>query len=93
MNILGRARWSQRNKLAKLALKTQEPKVIRRALAIGYLARGQQVSQVAESLCVARWAVYSRPRRTPYLGECPETYPAAGLASYREGLQLAGTSP
>ena len=59
MSIVGRVRWSQRNKLAKLARKAREPNVIRRALAIGQLARGQKVSQVAEALCAARWTVYS----------------------------------
>ncbi len=59
MSIVGRVRWSQRNKLAKVARKAREPRVIRRALAIGQLARGQRVSQVAEALCAARSTVYS----------------------------------
>ncbi len=50
---------AQRNKLAKLARKAREAKVVRRALAIGQLARGQRVSQVAEALCAARSTVYS----------------------------------
>ena len=62
MSIVGRVRWSQRNKLARLARKAPEPSVVRRALAIGQLARGQPVSQVAEALCAARSTVYSWAR-------------------------------
>ena len=54
MSIVGRVRWSQRNKLAKA-----RPRVVRRVLAIGQLARGQPVSQVAEAFCAARSTLYS----------------------------------
>ena len=62
MSIVGRMRWSQRNKLARLARKAPEPNAVRRALAIGRLARGQPVSQVAEALRAARSTVYSWAR-------------------------------
>lgn len=62
MSIVGRVRWSQRSKLARLARKAREPKVIRRALAISQLARGRQVSQVAEALCAARSTIYGWAR-------------------------------
>ena len=59
MSIVGRVRWSQRNKLARVAHKAREPSVVRRVLAIGQLARGQPVSQVAEVSCTARSTIYS----------------------------------
>ena len=58
MNIVGRVRWSQRKKLARLARKSREPHIVRRALAIAELARGRTVAQAAEAVCAARSTVY-----------------------------------
>lgn len=58
MSIVGPVRWSQQNKLARLAHKSREPMVVRRVLTIVQLARGQQVSKEAKALCTARSAIY-----------------------------------
>lgn len=47
MSIVGRVRWSQREKLARLARKARDPKVVRRAMAIRQLAAGRELSRVA----------------------------------------------
>ncbi len=58
MSIVGKIRWSQRQKLARLARKERDAKIVRRALAVTQLARGLGVAQVAETLGVARSTVY-----------------------------------
>lgn len=63
MSIVGTIRWSQRQKLARLARQSRDSSVVRRALALSQLARGQAVSQVAEVLCAARSTVYQWAQR------------------------------
>lgn len=63
MSIVGRIRWSQRNKLARIARKSREPRVVRRALAMSQLARGQTVAKVAEAVCAARSTIYQWAQR------------------------------
>ncbi len=58
MNIVGRVRWSQRQKLCRLARKAHAPQVVRRALALTQLLRGRSVAQVADAVCAARSTVY-----------------------------------
>jgi transposase len=58
MNIVRGIRWSQREKLARLARKSRDSNIVRRSLAVSQLARGRAVSQVAESLCAARSTIY-----------------------------------
>lgn len=59
MSIVGPIRWSQRNRLSRLARKSHNGGIVRRALAISQLARGRSVSQVSEALCAARSTVYA----------------------------------
>ena len=58
MGIVGPIRWSQRQKLCRLARRSREPIVVRRALAVAQLARGRGVGQEAEALSAARSTVY-----------------------------------
>ena len=58
MSIVGAIRWSQRQKLCRLARKSCEASLVRRALAVVQLARGRGVGQVAEALSAARSTVY-----------------------------------
>ena len=58
MSIVGTIRWSQRQKLARLARKSHDANIVRRALTLSGLARGQAVLQVAEALCAARSTIY-----------------------------------
>lgn len=58
MSIVRGIRWSQRQKLARLARKSRSPHVVRRALAVSQLARGRTVSEVAQSVCAARSTLY-----------------------------------
>jgi transposase len=58
MNIVGQIRWSQRQKLSRLARTARNPNIARRALTVVQLARGRSVAQVAETVCAARSTVY-----------------------------------
>ena len=62
MGMVGPIRWSQRQKLCRLARRSREPSVVLRALAVAQLARGRGVGQVAEALSAARSTVYQWAR-------------------------------
>ena len=62
MSIVGRIRWSQRQKLVRLARKSRHPGIVRRALVVSQLARGHTVVRVAEAQCAARSTVYQWAR-------------------------------
>ena len=65
MNIAGRVRWLQRQRLCRLAGKADAPQVGQHALALTQLVRGWSVAQVADAVCAAlstayQWAQWFR---------------------------------
>lgn len=58
MAIVVRPHWTQRRKLTKLAQRSKDAELSRRALAIARLMAGKSVSEVAESLVAARSSIY-----------------------------------
>ena len=58
MVIVIRGSWTQQRKLRTLAQRSKDRGLMRRALAISWLMRGQRVAAVAEALMAARSSVY-----------------------------------
>ena len=58
MNIVRQATWTQQRKVKKLAQRSKDRGVMRRALAISWLMRGDSVSTVSDRLMAARSSVY-----------------------------------
>lgn len=62
MKIVGRIRWSQREKLRRLARKSRDSSIVRRAMAVSQLAHGRTPTEVAAAVCAMRSTVYQWAR-------------------------------